>query len=310
MQGKDKDGKQVMPGFEEFMEQFKDAEGGFDGGDGQVGVVGDGSNAMETFDQRGIVDNTVGGRGQVSGASKTNRIDKRWGQWGADDLNITEELKAQGMVEIDSFTGEDVRKVQRQQYENWFKQQKVWQQERALRDQMESLDGKRRQGAVGGRATDDYQKLLNTGLKSDTLTNEELENVIFATGAKGFDNTAILKKNDWPPVQPLRKRQLFPDAKFEIKGEGLASIMLEPNSMVAEEYIARFTDDTPPEFVVATTQYDLGGREASGQLPRRGTSFEFVVRFNPRERVGPPKTATLVIDTIDWKWTYEIIGSV
>jgi hypothetical protein len=28
--------------------------------------------------------------------------------------------------------------------------------------------------------------------------------------------------------------------------------MLEPNSMVAEEYIARFTDDTPPEFVVAT----------------------------------------------------------
>jgi hypothetical protein len=85
-------------------QQFKDAEGGFDGGDGQVGVVGDGSNAMEEFDQRGIVDNTgttylfhytvkkygnisstasVGGRGQVSGASKTNRIDKRWGQWGS-----------------------------------------------------------------------------------------------------------------------------------------------------------------------------------------------------------------------------------
>jgi hypothetical protein len=39
------------------------------------------------------------------------------------------------------------------------------------------------------------------------------------------------------------------------------------------------------------TQYDLGGREASGQLPRRGTSFEFVVRFNPRERVGPPKVS-------------------
>ena len=65
------------------MQQFKDAEGGFDGGDGQVGVVGDGSNAMEEFDQRGIVDNTVGGRGKVSGASKTNRIDKRWSQWGS-----------------------------------------------------------------------------------------------------------------------------------------------------------------------------------------------------------------------------------
>ncbi len=60
-----------------------DAEGGFDGGDGQVGVVGDGSNAMEEFDKRGIVENTVGGRGKVSGASKTNRIDKRWGAWGS-----------------------------------------------------------------------------------------------------------------------------------------------------------------------------------------------------------------------------------
>jgi hypothetical protein len=93
----------------------------------------------------------------------------------ADDLNITEELKSQGMVEYDILTGEDIRKVQRQQYENWFNQQKVWQQEKALRDQMESLDGKKRQGATGGQATNDYQKLLNTGLRSDTLTNDELE---------------------------------------------------------------------------------------------------------------------------------------
>jgi hypothetical protein len=310
MEGKDQDGKQVMPSFEEYLEQFKDAEGGFDGGDGQVGVVGDGSNAMEEFDQRGIVDNTVGGRGQVSGASKTNRIDKRWGQWGSDDLNVTQELKEQGMVQYDVLTGEDLRKVQRQQYENWFKQQKVWQQERAMRDQMEALDGKRRQGAAGGQATTDYQSLLNSGLKSDSLTNEELENVIFATGAKGFDNTEILRKKDWGPVQPMRKRQHVVDGSYQIKGEGLVSVMLEPNSMVAEEYIARFTPDTPPEFVVATTSYDLGGREATGQLPRRGTPFEFTVRFSPKERVGPPKKATLVVDTIDWKWTYEIVGSV
>ncbi len=79
------------------------------------------------------------------------------------------------MVQYDVLTGEDLRKVQRQQYENWFKQQKVWQQERAQRDQMEALDGKRRQGAVGGQATSDYQSLLNSGVKSDSLTNEELE---------------------------------------------------------------------------------------------------------------------------------------
>ena len=72
-----------------------------------------------------------------------------------------------------------MKKVQRQQYENWFKQQKVWQQERALRDQMEALDGKKRQGAIGGQATNDYQNLLNSGLKSNTLTNDELEVLMF-----------------------------------------------------------------------------------------------------------------------------------
>ena len=141
------------------------------------------------------------------------------------------------MVEYDVLTGEDVRKVQRQQYENWFKQQKVWQQERAMRDQMEALDGKRRQGAAGGQTTTDYQSLLNSGLKSDTLTNQELEvshrfsssadapacapcsadaphglmpcgqNVIFATGAKGFDNTEILRKKDWGPVRTPSSRR-------------------------------------------------------------------------------------------------------
>ncbi len=79
------------------------------------------------------------------------------------------------MVQIDVLTGEDVRKVQRQQYENWFKQQIMWTKERSLRDEMEKLDGKRRQGAIGGRASDDYKNLLNAGLKTDTLTTEELE---------------------------------------------------------------------------------------------------------------------------------------
>lgn len=71
------------------QQDFIDAEG-FDGGDGQVGVVGDGDNAMEKFDKRdvGAMDNTVGGRGVTSGASKTNRIDKRWNAWGSGELLI------------------------------------------------------------------------------------------------------------------------------------------------------------------------------------------------------------------------------
>lgn len=43
-----------MPTLEQMDSEFVDAEGGFDGGDGQVGVVGDGSNAMDSFDERDV----------------------------------------------------------------------------------------------------------------------------------------------------------------------------------------------------------------------------------------------------------------
>ena len=53
-QGVDANGKQVMPSLEQMDSEFVDATGGFDGGDGQVGVVGDGSNAMDAFDNRDV----------------------------------------------------------------------------------------------------------------------------------------------------------------------------------------------------------------------------------------------------------------
>ncbi|EKX38154.1 hypothetical protein GUITHDRAFT_154778 [Guillardia theta CCMP2712] len=294
-------GNQIMPDMD--YKGFIDGEG-FDGGDGQVGVVGDGKNAMEEFEDRMVIDNSIGGagRGKVAGGSSGNRIDKRWNAWGADstDNSVKDQLKADGMVDIDIFTGEDKKQVQRQQYENWFNQQKQWQAERKLRDQMEALNNGKRQ-----KDTDDYKSLLNKGVTSETLNEDELENVIFATGAKGIDNTEILKKNDWKPV----KAGFRIDGEFEIMGQGLATIPVEPNSMVSEQYIARFTEDSAPEFVVAKTGYDLGEREVTGALPRRGNPVEFTVRFNPSGPVAEPKLATLVIDTEDnWKWTFKITG--
>ena len=49
------------------------------------------------------------------------------------DNSVKDQLKADGVVDIDIFTGEDKKQVQRQQYENWFNQQKQWQAERKLR---------------------------------------------------------------------------------------------------------------------------------------------------------------------------------
>ena len=86
-------GNQIMPDSD--YTGFVDAEDGFDGGDGQVGVVGDGSNAMEQFDNRevflasdsmgrpaaGVGSREEGTAGKY-GASGGDRIDKRWNAWG------------------------------------------------------------------------------------------------------------------------------------------------------------------------------------------------------------------------------------
>jgi hypothetical protein len=69
-----------------------------------------------------------------------------------------------------------------------------------------SLTGRCAQAARGAekrqKGTVEYFDHLNSGADSNKLTEKDLENVVFATGAKGFDNTAILKKNDWKPVRP------------------------------------------------------------------------------------------------------------
>jgi len=296
---------------------FVDAEDGFDGGDGQVGVVGDGSNAMESFDNREVISASasggvpvagIGGREEGTagkfGASGGNRVDKRWNAWGTDsgDEIFKEKLKEDGMTDVDIFSGQDYNFAKRQQMENWANQQKQWTQERALRDEMAQMGAEKRQ-----KNTDDYKDFLMSGKSNDAMTEKDMENVIFATGAKGFDNSEILQKQDWKPC----KAGFRIDGEFEIVGNGLVTIPLEPNSMVSEQYIARFTDDSPPEFLVAKTGGDVGDRQLTGMLPRRGENViqDFTVRYNPSGPLAEPQVATLVIDQEDnWKWTYKITG--
>jgi hypothetical protein len=169
-----------------------------------------------------------------------------------------------------------------------------------MRDSMAQMGAEIRQ-----KNTDDYKNFLSTGRSNEQMTAKDMENVIFATGAQGFDNSEILKKSDWKPC----KAGFRIDGEFEIVGDGMVTIALEPNSMVSEQYIARFTGDSPGEFVVAATGYDIGDRQLDGMLPRRGTTVEFYVRFKPNGPTPAPKLATLVIDAEDgWKWTYKISG--
>mgnify|MGYP001226038856 CR=1 FL=1 len=95
----------------------------FDGGDGQVGVVGDGKNHMEEFDMsaedsRGL----KGGRklNQMGGRESKLNAKNAWGT----TTGYADELAKRGMVEIDEY-GEDKLARRRQQLENWRNQEEL-----------------------------------------------------------------------------------------------------------------------------------------------------------------------------------------
>ena len=102
-------------------------EDGFDGGDGQVGVVGDGGNALESFDDAGNVVKKMGaGRAAVKGeAIGGSESKKRQRNAFGSSTGYAEQLKAEGMVKYNQY-GEDMLQARRQQLENW-------QQQRALK---------------------------------------------------------------------------------------------------------------------------------------------------------------------------------
>ena len=93
---------------------------------------------------------------------------------------------------------QDYNFAKRQQMENWANQQKQWTQERAMRDSQAQMEGIARQ-----KNTDDYKDFLMSGRSNDDMTASDMENVIFATGAQGYDNSELLKKSDWKPCKVL-----------------------------------------------------------------------------------------------------------
>lgn len=105
---------------------FIDAEG-FDGGDGQVGVVGDDDNALQKFETDEVYDAESQNVRRVVGESVRGSESKKAKT--VVDFGYTsgyaEKLKEEGMVDIDVITGEDKLQVRRQQLENYSNQQKV-----------------------------------------------------------------------------------------------------------------------------------------------------------------------------------------
>jgi len=256
------------------------ASSDFDGGDGQVGVVGDGSTAMEEFDKSEVIKAKI----QDSTLVKESKARQR-NAWGNTNSGVAEALKKEGMVDIDFF-GEDRLKVRRQQLENYHNQQMLKKAQDAAIDALESAEGKKQ-----GRNNKDYMSDLGFGAKTEA--EEDKWNVYkpeaSSTEAKDFGEVIATGK-----VRKEYSIVASPGKSGQVKVEQRNIVM------TFQPFRAAFPAGTSSAWTV---------KPESGSLERRGgPPAELIVTYRP-EVVGPPEEAMLVVDTEEFKHVYKITGS-
>lgn len=263
---------------------------GFDGGDGQVGVVGSEDNAMETFDMsqavgtsnaRGrVFDNAIGGT--ESKMTQKNVFGRSTGY--AEELAENED-----MVDVDEY-GEDRLSARRQQYENWRNQRELKGNQIMELEDMAGVTGQKYDPRSGSSS---YFEALNAGTNQDTKE----WNMIGGKDATTFSTEAAvgLSKGDITAVIEMTAN--FPKPAF---GE----IMVENDVMTFEDFKVGFSPDS-----------DVGDFQITplaGELARRGGDpTRLAVVFLPQAPGdGTTKHLFVIVETEESKWTYEIRGTV
>jgi len=294
------------------MDAFVDFAEGFDGGDGQVGVVGDGSNAMETFDRSEVVSgdssrNTVMmakdlkqsaserlERSKLVADSKSTQILS----FGAEGTGYAEELKAKGMSKMKD--GEDQLKVRRQQLENWHQQQGLRSAQRQRLDDMDALTGgeayaaKKRGGSRG--YFDDLSG--DKGIMNSNVDDDPLSGVMPSGSGSVISNFVkegpkVPVAGDVVPGPPQFTTHHTVTSRSNLK------IHVANPGMAFQDFTAAFTADSHPSFVVTP---EVGTLER-----RNGDPTEFTVIYRP-EAIGNHQ-ATLVIKTKVRTWTHVITST-
>mmetsp|Transcript_13521 Transcript_13521/g.32030 ORF Transcript_13521/g.32030 Transcript_13521/m.32030 type:complete len:359 (+) Transcript_13521:76-1152(+) len=270
---------------------------GFDGGDGQVGVVGDGSNAMEEFDTKGL--------GYVTGAAATvdasSRIAINNAIGGAESkktqknafgmtTGYAEKLAEEGMVELDE-TGADRLATRRQQLENWRNQQEIRGKQTADLEEMAAFTGVEYDSRA---ATQSYMNALANAKN----VNDDAKWNMYQGEAKADAATeaATLQKGDI--TDTLVMQTAFPSPSF-------AEISVQNDLISFQDFVVGFSPDSVnggADFAVSPLSGELNGR--------RGEPTTLSVTFKPLAPGGAPRVVYLVVETEESKWTYEITGNV
>eukprot|EP00638_Chattonella_subsalsa_P009983 CAMPEP_0117747012 /NCGR_PEP_ID=MMETSP0947-20121206/8267_1 /TAXON_ID=44440 /ORGANISM="Chattonella subsalsa, Strain CCMP2191" /LENGTH=316 /DNA_ID=CAMNT_0005564403 /DNA_START=266 /DNA_END=1216 /DNA_ORIENTATION=- len=252
----------------------KGGDSDFDGGDGQVGVVGDGEDNMEKFDERSV----------IKGSTIVNESRSRQrNAWGSGSTGYAEELKKSGMVDY-NLKGEDKLQVRRQQLENYSNQMALKRAQDAAIDQMEAAEGTK-----VGRNTKDYFEAMSSGASLE----EEKWNVY---------------KPEEPDFSEITFGEVSATGRIRKEYEIVAApgkageVAIEQRNIVMtfQPFRAAFPAGTSSKWSV---------RPESGVLERRGgETTVLTVTYRP-DVMGPPEEAMLVVDTEEFKHIYKITGS-
>jgi len=265
----------------------------FDGGDGQVGCVGDGSNAMESFDESGTE--------QVSNRASARRVPVREGQGESKKqrsnvfgmtTGYAEKLKEQGMTKVDEY-GDDMLHARRQQLENWGNQRELKKKQIAQMQEISDYTGVEYDER---RATQSYMNVLG---KKGPMNDNAKFNIIQGDGAGTAEATELSTDLTKGPItETLTITCAYPKPTFyELKVY---------NDAMSYEH---FKVGWAPESVNGGSDFQV--TPVAGELNRRGgepTSLSLT--FKPSAPGGEPRVCYLVVETEESKFTYEILGNV
>ncbi|KAG5181352.1 hypothetical protein JKP88DRAFT_215237 [Tribonema minus] len=253
----------------------------FDGGDGQVGCVGDGDNALDKFDSRSV----------VKGATMVKESKARqMNAWGS-STGYAESLKEKGMQKI--INGEDMLAVRRQQLENWRNQQELQASQRAKIQQLDAITGQEN-NPVGWKrgASRSYMDNLSGGAPAEESAWNEFKPPT-AADAKS-DGTS------WDHVKLTGKEKITATVQcISSSGRpGYATINVKNSVMTFEPFHAEYVGEAE----------GFGVDPKTGTLNRRsGEAIPVQVSFKANGP-GDARNALLVIETEEDKWVYEVEG--
>jgi hypothetical protein len=272
-------------------EGFVDSEG-FDGGDGQVGVVGDGDNQMEKFDTASVVKRELSNNAIGGADSKSAKTKVAFGK----TTGYAESLAARGMTDVDKY-GEDKLMARRQQLENWRNQQGVKEE----RDQVARYQTEQAGGTYDARTHTSGHYLDGNAAQATGFKAKY-------TGPSGFAEGVIVAEES-----TLQHGDVFvPDAanvleeiRFQAKmgGRGSAEILVTNDAMTYEDFNVGFAAGTPAAFSV---------EPATGTLNRAsGDPTALTINVDGSNLAGGQTYETfLVVDTEESKFTYKVAVSV